>query len=60
MTMPPPTPVPSVRNTELATPAETPATDSARPATVASLSMKMGYNGAQELNDRLSAKIQNG
>ena len=21
---------------------------------------KMGYNGAQELNDRLSAKIQNG
>ena len=37
-TMAPPTPVPRVMNTEFFTPADTPATDSARPATVASLS----------------------
>ena len=38
MMMPPPTPVPSVMNTLLEQPADTPFTDSARPATVASLS----------------------
>ena len=42
MTMPPPTPVPSVRNTLEEVPLLTPATLSAKPATVASLSIKTG------------------
>ena len=41
-TTPPPTPVPSVMNTLFCVPAETPLTDSARPATVASLSTYTG------------------
>ena len=41
-TTPPPTPVPSVTNTLFSHPADTPATDSARPATVASLSTNTG------------------
>ena len=42
MMIAPPTPVPSVRNTLACEPALTPATDSARPATVASLSTCTG------------------
>ena len=56
--MPPPTPVPSVTNTLSLQPADPPFTDSARPATVASLSTYTGTSVYFFISSRIGTPCQ--